>query len=69
MATIGHPLVADLVYGGELALSMNRQALHAFRLGFVHPVTGQPLSFEVSLPSDFSEALNQWSLQYNTALI
>jgi 23S rRNA pseudouridine1911/1915/1917 synthase len=69
MATIGHPLVADLVYGGALALSMNRQALHAFRLGFVHPVTGQPLSFEVGLPSDFSEALNQWSLQYNTALI
>ena len=36
---IGHPLVADALYGGAPAAGLTRQALHAFRLAFVHPVT------------------------------
>lgn len=37
-----------------------RQALHAKSLGFVHPVTGKAMHFEVDLPSDFSQVLHKW---------
>lgn len=69
MRAMGHPLVADLVYGGALAAGMTRQALHAFRLAFAHPVTRQPLAFESSLPTDFAQAIDQWGLQYNSGHI
>ena len=52
-----HPLVADALYGGAPILGMTRQALHAARLGFVHPVTGQSLRFEAVLPPDMASAL------------
>lgn len=65
MASIAHPLVADLTYGGAVAAGMQRQALHAFRLAFLHPVTGQALAFQSHLPPDFSQALVDWGLQYN----
>lgn len=65
MASIAHPLVADLTYGGAGAAGMQRQALHAFRLAFLHPVTGQSLRFQAHLPPDFSQALVDWGLQYN----
>ena len=63
MASIGHPLVGDPVYGRtrkahrELLKSMDfhRQALHAAHLGFVHPVTKGRLSFDSALPSDMQE--------------
>lgn len=51
-----HPLVADALYGGAPALGMTRQALHAARLGFLHPVTGEALLFEAPLPPDMAEA-------------
>ncbi|MBS0441917.1 MAG: RluA family pseudouridine synthase [Proteobacteria bacterium] len=56
LAWYGHPLVADALYGGAPALGMTRQALHAFRLGFVHPVDGRPLQFEAVAPADFASA-------------
>ncbi|MBX3621920.1 MAG: RluA family pseudouridine synthase [Rhizobacter sp.] len=56
LATRGHPLLADSLYGGRPALGLQRQALHAARLGFVHPHTGQPLSFEAPLPTDLAQA-------------
>jgi 23S rRNA pseudouridine1911/1915/1917 synthase len=65
MASIGHPLVADELYGGTVAAGMHRQALHACRLAFVHPVTEQPLIFQASLPEDMGGALSQWGLSYN----
>jgi len=63
MASIGHPLVGDPVYGrGKTAhrellnqLDFKRQALHAAHLGFVHPVTKGRLSFDSALPSDMQE--------------
>ncbi len=63
MASIGHPLVGDPVYGGsgrshrELLkdLGFHRQALHAAALGFVHPVTKHRLSFYSGMPSDMQE--------------
>jgi 23S rRNA pseudouridine1911/1915/1917 synthase len=63
MASIGHPLVADEVYGGRRAAGMQRQALHAFRLGLVHPVTQQALRFQAALPPDFEQALHAWQLE------
>ena len=65
MASIGHPLVGDALYGGAPAAGMQRQALHAFRLAFVHPVTKQPMAFDSPLPPDMARALTAWGLHYN----
>ena len=65
MALIGHPLVADTLYGGVASAGMQRQALHAFRLAFSHPVTQEHLVFQSKLPADFEIALSQWGLSYN----
>ncbi len=46
---------------------MSRQALHAKSLGFVHPVTGATLHFEVELPTDFSAVLAHWEKQTDVA--
>lgn len=64
-ASIGHPLVGDAVYGGAPAAGMERQALHAWRLAFRHPVTGAELVFVASPPADFLAALQAWGLGYN----
>jgi 23S rRNA pseudouridine1911/1915/1917 synthase len=56
MAHRGHPLVADELYGGRPALGMARQALHAQRLAFRHPVSGEALAFEVEPPADLRAA-------------
>ena len=63
MASIGHPLLGDPVYGRGKSvhrqllnqLDFHRQALHAAGLGFVHPVTKAHLSFDSALPSDMQE--------------
>ena len=52
----GHPLLADALYGGASALGLERQALHAARLGFTHPVTGVALSLRAPLPADMAAA-------------
>lgn len=67
MASIGHPLVGDALYGGAPAAGLSRQALHAFRLAFVHPVTQAPLEFHSPLPADLVQALQAWGLDYNRA--
>ena len=63
MASIGHPLVGDPFYGGSgkthrkllNELGFHRQALHAARLGFIHPVTKHRLTFESGMPADMQE--------------
>ena len=67
MASIAHPLLGDPVYGrtakghGALLreLGFARQALHAARLGFVHPVTKGRLSFDSPLPSDMQRLFSR----------
>ncbi len=68
MAHIGHPLIGDQTYGSgfktkaallpeklqTLVRSLGRQALHAAVLGFEHPVTGEELMFQSSLPDDLA---------------
>jgi 23S rRNA pseudouridine1911/1915/1917 synthase len=60
MASIGHPLVADAVYGGTPQFGLLRQALHATRLAFVHPASGKPMVWEAPLPPDMQQALAHW---------
>jgi len=59
LASRGHPLVADPLYGGAPALGLSRQALHAARLSFAHPVGGRKLDFEAPMPADFALAWAQ----------
>jgi len=70
MAHIRHPLVGDGTYGGRLGIPagagealadslrrFRRQALHARRLGFEHPGTGEPMAFDSPLPEDLAQLL------------
>jgi 23S rRNA pseudouridine1911/1915/1917 synthase len=58
LASIGHPVVADPVYGRAKAIApVPRQFLHAQRLAFRHPRTGERLELEAPLPADLSRAL------------
>ena len=59
LAAQGLPLVGDRLYGGAAALGMERQALHAARLAFAHPRSGEPLAFESTPPGDFAHAWAQ----------
>ena len=73
LAHAGHGLIGDPVYGGARRLPLRtlpegavtaarrfpRQALHAGRLGFVHPLTGAMLRFESALPHDVATLLDQ----------
>jgi 23S rRNA pseudouridine1911/1915/1917 synthase len=57
LATLGHPLVGDPAYGKRSPLPFARQALHAARLGLVHPVTRAACAWETPLPDDFAALL------------
>ncbi len=62
MTSIGHPLVGDPVYGGGASRvpkgpAFDRQALHARRLGFVHPANGKPMTWKSQLPDDMAELI------------
>lgn len=65
LSFLGHPLVGDTLYGGLGAAGLERQALHAWRLSFAHPVTGEALAFLSPPPTDFRTALDELGLRYN----
>lgn len=65
MAFLDHPLVGDDLYGGAPAGGLNRQALHAWRLAFKHPVTGAMMAFKSSPPADMRSGLADLGLIYN----
>jgi 23S rRNA pseudouridine1911/1915/1917 synthase len=54
---IGHPVVGDPTYARRDPLGLGRQFLHSYRLSFVHPMTGEDMRFEVSLPPDLAALL------------
>ncbi|MEG3072682.1 MAG: RluA family pseudouridine synthase [Ruthenibacterium sp.] len=59
MASIGHPLAGDVVYGPKKVLTkLNGQCLHAKTLGFVHPGTGEYMEFDSELPAYFTDFIN-----------
>lgn len=55
MAYIGCPLIGDYLYYPDHT-RINRQALHSYRLSFLHPITGKALSFTAPLPEDMKRA-------------
>jgi 23S rRNA pseudouridine1911/1915/1917 synthase len=59
MQAIGHPVCGDPEYGGAGRLGLARQFLHAARLAFPHPVTGEPLDLRSPLPEDLQAALQR----------
>lgn len=64
LSFLGQPLAGDVLYGGRTSL-ISRQALHAWRLRFQHPMTGAPCAFTCQPPADFVRALAHASLGYN----
>jgi 23S rRNA pseudouridine1911/1915/1917 synthase len=56
LASRGHPLAADILYGGRSVLGMHRPALHAVSLSLAHPHCGHALSFQAPPPEDFAQA-------------
>ena len=71
MASIGHPLVGDTTYGGgntplerRLGASATGQALHARRLTFTHPRTGEEMNFECPFPPSFTKLLEALRREY-----
>lgn len=60
LSHIGHPIAGDEVYGPKKQVKgLNGQCLHAKHIGFVHPITGQWLSFESELPEYFTRFLSK----------
>jgi 23S rRNA-/tRNA-specific pseudouridylate synthase len=57
LAWAGHPLAGDNIYGVESPAYRGRLFLHATRLEFSHPETGEPVAFEAGLPADLAEAM------------
>ncbi|HTC58597.1 MAG TPA: RluA family pseudouridine synthase [Solirubrobacteraceae bacterium] len=60
LQAIGHPVCGDPEYGTggwDLSLGLTRQFLHATRLAFPHPITGEPIEVDSPLPEDLHEAL------------
>ncbi len=58
LASLGHPLVGDPAYGKRSPVPFTRQALHAARLGLVHPLTGAACRWESPLPPDFAQLVD-----------
>jgi 23S rRNA pseudouridine1911/1915/1917 synthase len=67
LASIGHPVVGDLTYGapsklgfkGREVATLSRTFLHAAKLAFAHPITGDPVRFEAPLPDELAEFVRQ----------
>jgi 23S rRNA pseudouridine1911/1915/1917 synthase len=59
LQAIGHPVVGDPEYGTAGRLGLERQFLHAARLAFAHPITGEPIDVSSPLPPDLMAALDR----------
>jgi 23S rRNA pseudouridine1911/1915/1917 synthase len=59
MRAIGHPVCGDREYGRAGLYGLRRQFLHAARLAFSHPVTGEPVDVSSPLPADLQAALEE----------
>jgi 23S rRNA pseudouridine1911/1915/1917 synthase len=72
LASIGHPLLGDPVYGKRTAksigLNFHRQALHAQRLGLVHPESHRELRWEAPLPEDMQQLIAALEAQVNACV-
>ena len=57
MAYIGHPIVGDSLYGNESDL-ITRQALHAYKVEFIHQITSKKLEIQSELPADIQNLIS-----------
>lgn len=74
LKSIKHPLVADNTYGNKkinyltntvkAITNLNRQALHAIKLSFIHPVTQEQLSFQCAIPEDIKQLITSLNEEY-----
>ena len=55
---IGHPLLGDTLYGTDSCL-INRQALHAYKVEFIHPITKKKFELTASIPDDIQKLINE----------
>lgn len=60
---LGHPVLGDKIYAPRFAKNFARQMLHAWKLAFRHPRTGEWKNFEAPLPDDFNEAITAMSCE------
>ncbi len=60
---LGHAVLGDKVYAPRVAKNFPRQMLHAWKLGFRHPRTGEWKQFQAPVPDDFKEAVARTGLQ------
>jgi 23S rRNA pseudouridine1911/1915/1917 synthase len=67
MAAIGHPVSGDPQYGTAGEYGLQRQFLHAARLAFDHPITGEPVDVSSPLPDDLAAALAVAEAESSTA--
>ena len=56
MKYLGYPLIGDYLYNPDME-QIQRQALHAWKLSFVHPITGEKMQFTAQLPADMAAVL------------
>ena len=56
---LGHPVLGDKIYAPKVAKKFPRQMLHAWKLGFQHPRTGEWKVFQAPLPDDFADAMTR----------
>lgn len=69
MQSLGFALVGDALYGKQHLVSVfPRQALHAFRLGLVHPVSGKDCEWSAPIPADFAELLQRAGIDADAAI-
>jgi 23S rRNA pseudouridine1911/1915/1917 synthase len=59
LAAIGHPIAGDARYRGPKVAGLGRPFLHAYKLAFDHPVTGERLAFSSELPGDLEVATRE----------
>ncbi len=57
MSAIGHSLVGDTLYGSDFSDSITRQALHSYKISFIHPISHQIVSFTSELPDDIKSSI------------
>ena len=56
LSNIGHPILGDTLYGNPSSV-INRQALHAYKVKFIHPITGLNVEYIATIPSDIKSII------------
>ena len=60
---LGHPILGDSLYNKESAL-ISRQALHSYKIEFIHPISNEKMVIETKIPEDMNLLINDWLLSF-----